>query len=48
MLESDATGIDAPFGWPRRFVAAVAAWDASLTWPEPWEPEARRALRLRG
>jgi Protein of unknown function (DUF429) len=47
MLKSDATGIDAPFGWPRRFVAAVAAWDTSLTWPEPWEAEARRALRLR-
>lgn len=40
MLESDATGIDAPLGWPRRFIAALAAWDASLTWPEPWEAEA--------
>lgn len=44
---SDATGIDAPFGWPRRFVDALAAWSAQGTWPVPWEPDARRDLRLR-
>ena len=42
-----ATGIDAPFGWPRRFVAAVTAWSSGHGWDEPWDAEARRALRLR-
>jgi predicted nuclease with RNAse H fold len=45
--EADATGIDAPFGWPRRFVAAVSQWEASSTWSEPWDDDTRRALRLR-
>ncbi len=44
---SDATGIDAPFGWPVRFTAALAAWSADGAWPVPWEAEARRDLRLR-
>lgn len=25
--------IDAPFGWPRAFVAALVEWDSSGTWP---------------
>jgi hypothetical protein len=44
---ADATGIDAPFGWPRRFVAAVAEWSSGRGWDEPWDAEARRGLRLR-
>src|SRR3954451_2773286 len=47
MRDADAVGIDAPFGWPRRFVAAVSAWSSAGTWSEPWNDEARRALRLR-
>jgi predicted nuclease with RNAse H fold len=47
MRDADAVGIDAPFGWPRRFVAAVSEWSSAGSWGEPWEPEARRALRLR-
>ena len=27
------TGIDAPFGWPRPFARAVAAYDAGKAWP---------------
>ena len=45
--EAGAAGIDAPFGWPRRFVAAVAGWSSDTEWHEPWNEEARRALRLR-
>jgi predicted nuclease with RNAse H fold len=40
-------GIDAPFGWPRRFRAAIDAWSDHGVWPEPWNQESRRALRLR-
>jgi predicted nuclease with RNAse H fold len=47
MRETDAVGIDAPFGWPRRFVAAVWEWSSAGGWGEPWDAEARRALRLR-
>jgi predicted nuclease with RNAse H fold len=47
IARADATGIDAPFGWPRRFVAAVSAWSETSTWPERWDTEARPALRLR-
>src|SRR3954453_10971883 len=47
MRDADAVGIDAPFGWPRRFVAAVSEWTSAGSWCEPWEPEARRVLRLR-
>jgi hypothetical protein len=47
MHDADAVGIDAPFGWPRRFVAAVSDWASAGKWSEPWESEARRALRLR-
>jgi predicted nuclease with RNAse H fold len=45
--DADAVGIDAPFGWPRRFVAAVGEWSSQGVWREPWDEEARRALRLR-
>jgi predicted nuclease with RNAse H fold len=44
---ADAVGVDAPLGWPRRFVAAVRGWSERGAWEEPWEPDARRALRLR-
>ena len=47
MRDADSVGIDAPFGWPRRFVAAVSEWSSAATWIEPWEADARRALRLR-
>jgi hypothetical protein len=46
IVEADATGIAAPFGWPRRFVAAVSQSDASSTWPEPWDHDPRRACGL--
>jgi predicted nuclease with RNAse H fold len=45
--DADAVGVDAPFGWPRRFVSAVADWASEGAWREPWDDEARRALRLR-
>jgi hypothetical protein len=47
MRDAGAIGIDAPFGWPRRFVAAVSQWSSGATWSEPWDADARRALRLR-
>lgn len=40
--ESDVIGIDAPFGWPEEFVAAVADWTA-----DTWSPEVRDRLRFR-
>jgi hypothetical protein len=39
-------GIDAPFGWPQRFVAALAEWNETGRWGEPWREHARE-LRLR-
>jgi hypothetical protein len=39
----DATGIDAPFGWPDDFVAAVTAWHQR----QPWSPEVGRRHRYR-
>lgn len=30
---ADVTGIDAPFGWPRPFVDAIAAYTAGTPWP---------------
>jgi predicted nuclease with RNAse H fold len=36
--------IDAPFGWPDAFVAAVVAWHADDRWPVADTPELR--LRL--
>lgn len=40
--ESDAIGIDAPFGWPGDFVAAVGNWTAST-----WSPGERDRLQFR-
>lgn len=40
----DATGIDAPFGWPVAFVKAVSKWDKGQKWPGV---EDRRDLRMR-
>lgn len=34
MLDADWVGIDAPFGWPRDFVAAVSAWGDGRRWPQ--------------
>jgi predicted RNase H-like nuclease len=48
-----AVGVDAPFGWPRAFERAVAAWAGGGAWPEPRETDAvarrerARTLRLR-
>ena len=43
-----ASGIDAPFGWPVRFVDAVSEWSARDRWSQDWYDEtARRELRLR-
>jgi predicted nuclease with RNAse H fold len=39
---ADAVGIDAPFGWPQRFVEAVASWTAV-----DWSAEGRNQLRFR-
>ena len=48
LLRSGMTaGIDAPFGWPARFVAAIAEWTESGGWPEPWAPDRQPLLRLR-
>lgn len=43
----DPAGIDAPFGWPARFVAAVAGWNEAGVWPGPWDRGTQRELRLR-
>ncbi len=42
--EADVNGIDAPFGWPDAFRAAVANWTAT-TWTE--DAPLRESLRLR-
>jgi hypothetical protein len=41
------TGIDAPFGWPDDFVAAVRAHHDGEGWPDPADGDAARRLRLR-
>ncbi len=48
MREVKTSGIDAPFGWPVRFVDAVADWSHHDRWTQDWYDEpARRELRLR-
>jgi Protein of unknown function (DUF429) len=37
----DWTGIDAPFGWPQLFVAAVSGWEEGRSWPPTPRPELR-------
>lgn len=37
----DWTGIDAPFGWPQLFVAAVRGWEEGESWPSTPRPELR-------
>ncbi|WP_028066174.1 DUF429 domain-containing protein [Solirubrobacter soli] len=45
--DADATGIDAPFGWPTTFVDAIRRWAEGEAWPAPLGDETRRPLRLR-
>lgn len=48
--ECEKTGIDAPFGWPEPFVAAVAAHERGEAWPGRAREDAedyRRELSLR-
>jgi predicted nuclease with RNAse H fold len=40
--EADVIGIDAPFGWPEDFVAAVADWTA-----DAWSKEQRNRFQFR-
>ena len=42
IVRADVIGIDAPFGWPQPFVAAVAAWTA-----DSWTPKTRDWLQFR-
>jgi predicted nuclease with RNAse H fold len=42
IADSDAVGIDAPFGWPADFTAAVAAWNHL-----EWSNDLRDRLRFR-
>lgn len=42
IAEADAVGIDAPFGWPKDFVAAVADWTST-----EWSTELRDRLQFR-
>lgn len=42
----DWVGIDAPFGWPAPFVAAVRAWEEGGSWSAP-DADARKCLRYR-
>jgi hypothetical protein len=44
MAGADTIGIDAPFGWPDAFRAAIDAWSEHDTWPAG---DDRRPLRLR-
>src|SRR5262249_37581264 len=46
--DADATGIDAPFGWPALFADAVRRWSDGEPWPAPLSDDTRRPLRLRG
>lgn len=39
---ADVVGIDAPFGWPKAFVEAVAGWNDLY-----WSPENRKRLQFR-
>jgi predicted nuclease with RNAse H fold len=47
MRDATASGIDAPFGWPVRFVAALTGWSSENHWTEPWDQPTQRQLRLR-
>jgi hypothetical protein len=47
MQDGKPTGIDAPFGWPARFVAAVTGWMRDDRWTDRWDAPTQRALRLR-
>ena len=40
--DADVVGIDAPFGWPKAFVDAVAGWSEI-----EWSPEKRTQLQFR-
>ena len=40
---ADVVGIDAPFGWPKAFVEAVAGWSEIS-----WSSENRKRLQFRG
>jgi hypothetical protein len=42
IAKSHAVGIDAPFGWPAEFVAAVGAWNFTS-----WSTELRERLCFR-
>jgi hypothetical protein len=44
MADADTIGIDAPFGWPDAFRAAIDAWSERDAWPAGGD---RRPLRLR-
>ncbi|MDC0674157.1 DUF429 domain-containing protein [Nannocystis radixulma] len=45
--DAGAIGIDAPFGWPRRFLEFVSAHHGSTLPPTPWSDPHRDALRFR-
>lgn len=51
MDKADCTAIDAPFGWPQAFLAAVATYGETGAWPQvPTDAKGapdRTALRLR-
>ena len=47
MGSARVTGIDAPFGWPSRFVEALATWTSEDRWTEPWDKPTQGRLRLR-
>ena len=40
--QANAIGIDAPFGWPRAFVEAVASWQLNA-----WSSDIRKRLQFR-
>ena len=42
IAEADAVGIDAPFGWPTEFTAAVASWTIPV-----WNSDIRKRLSFR-
>jgi predicted nuclease with RNAse H fold len=44
---ADVVGIDAPFGWPRRFFEFVAAHRVTELAPAPWSNSQRDELRFR-
>lgn len=46
---AESIGVDCPFGWPDRFVEAVAAHTSHRPWPDRGflGPDSREALRLR-